>query len=52
MLVRNRSSLSGLDFSTNRAFSQMGLSGSREEFKNAVMLTANQLILEQAAGDM
>lgn len=51
-LVRNRSALSGLDFSTSRAFSQMGLAGSREEFWNAVMLTANQLMLEQAAADM
>jgi hypothetical protein len=51
-LVRNRSSLSGLDFSTSRAFSQMGMSGSREEFWDAVMLTANQLMLEQAAADM
>ncbi len=51
-LVRNRSSLSGLDFSTSRAFSEMGSAGSREEFWNAVILTANQLMLEQAAADM
>lgn len=51
-LVRNRSSLSGFDFSTDRAFSQMGVSGSREEFWDAVILTANQLMLEQAASDI
>lgn len=51
-LVKNRSSLSGFDFSTQRAFSQMGASGSRDEFYNAVTLTANQLMLEQAARDM
>ena len=30
----------------------MGESGSREGFKNAIILTANQLMLEQAAEDM
>lgn len=52
MLVKNRSSLSGFDFSTQRAFSQMWMSGSRDEFYNAVTLTANQLMLEEAARDM
>ncbi len=30
----------------------MGESGSREGFKNAIILTANQLMLEEAAADM
>ena len=51
-LVKNRSALSGLDFSTNKSFARMGESGSRDGFKNAIILTANQLMLEQAAADM
>lgn len=51
-LVKNRSSLAGNLFSTSDAFSRMGESGSKQEFKNAVILTANQLMLEQAAADM
>ncbi len=51
-LVENRSKLSGKTLSTSQAFNNMWQDGSREQFEEAMILTANQLMLEEAAGNL